>query len=48
MAQNVNKLDPQVIEYLIKNTKTPEEIFGENGILKQLKKALTERILEEN
>lgn len=46
MATEVSKLDPQVIEYFIKQTKTPEDLFGDNGILKQLKKALTERILE--
>jgi hypothetical protein len=46
MAMSANKLDPQIIEYLIKNAKTPEDIFGEDRILKQLKKALTERILE--
>lgn len=46
MAMKTDKLDPQVIEYLLKQTKTPEDIFGDNGLLKQLKKALTERILE--
>ena len=46
MAMKVNELDPQVIEYLFKKMKTPEDIFGDSGLLKQLKKALTERILE--
>lgn len=46
MAMKINPLDPQIVESLLKHTKTPEDIFGDNGILKQLKKALTERILE--
>lgn len=46
MAMKTNPLDPKIVESLLKNTKTPEDIFGDNGILKQLKKALTERILE--
>lgn len=46
MAMKTNPLDPQIVESLLKNSKTPEDIFGDNGILKQLKKALTERILE--
>lgn len=45
MAMKTDKLDPQVVEYLLKQTKNPEDIFGDNGLLKQLKKALTERIL---
>lgn len=46
MAMKRNDLDPQVIEYLLKQTKKPGDIFGEDGLFKQLKKALTERILE--
>lgn len=46
MAMKTDKLDPQVIEYFLKQTKRPEDIFGDDGLLKQLKKALTERILE--
>lgn len=46
MAMKSNDLDPQVIEYLLKQTKKPGDIFGEDGLFKQLKKALTERILE--
>lgn len=46
MAMKIDELDPQVIEYLLKKTKSPRDIFGNDGILKQLKKALTERILE--
>jgi len=46
MAMKADKLDPQVIEYLLNQTKSPEDIFGDDGLLKRLKKALTERILE--
>lgn len=46
MAMKTDKFDPQVIEYLLSKTQSPKDIFGDGGILKQLKKALTERILE--
>jgi len=39
-------VDPAVIDYLFNKLKKPEEIFSDTGIMKQLKKALTERILE--
>lgn len=46
MAIKSNELDPQVVEYLLKKIKTSEDIFGDSGVMKELKKALTERILE--
>jgi len=46
MSMKTDKLDPQVVEYLLNQMKSPKDIFGDDGILKQLKKALTERILE--
>lgn len=46
MAMKSNDLDPQVVEYLLKQIENPKDIFGDGGILKKLKKALTERILE--
>lgn len=46
MAAKTNELDRQVVEYLLKQTENPAELFGESGLLKQLKKALTERVLE--
>ena len=46
MAKKTDNLDPQVVEYLLNQTENPEDLFGDNGLLKQLKKALTERILE--
>lgn len=39
-------IDPTIIDYLFKQLKKPEDIFNNTGIMKQLKKALTERILE--
>lgn len=48
MAAKVNEqgIDPKVIDYLLKQTDNPAELFAENGLLKQLKKAITERILD--
>jgi len=46
MAMQTNELDPQIVEYLLNKIKKPEDLFGDSSILKQLKKALTERILE--
>jgi len=46
MSMKSDKLDPQVVEYLLNKMKSPQDIFGDDGVLKQLKKALTERILE--
>jgi putative transposase len=45
MALKTDELDPQVIEYLLSKTKSGLDLFGEGGLFKQLKKALTERIL---
>ncbi len=38
--------DPKLIDELLKNYKTPEDFYGDGGILKQLKKAMMERVLE--
>lgn len=46
MAMKSNELDPQVIEYFLTKIKTADDIFGDSGVMKALKKALTERILE--
>src|SRR5450432_2199492 len=40
------KLDPKLVDQLLANYKTPEEIAGENGLLKQLTKAVLERALQ--
>ena len=39
-------IDPKLIDQLLANYKTPEEIAGENGLLKQLTKAVLERALQ--
>jgi|GEM_PF-6145483 len=46
MAMKADELDPQVVEFLIKQVKTADDIFGNSGVMMELKKALTERILE--
>jgi putative transposase len=46
MIKKTSGLDPQLIDQLLKDYKSPEDILGEGGILKQLKKALLERALE--
>lgn len=46
MAQKTNKLDPQIVEMLLENTKDPKDLFSDNGLLKQLKTALCQRILD--
>src|SRR3954463_14326666 len=38
-------LDPDVIDKLLAEYKKPEDIIGENGLLKQLTKALLERAM---
>ena len=39
-------IDKSLIDRLLKDYKRPEEIIGENGLLKQLTKAVLERALE--
>ena len=45
MAVKTDKLHPDLIGTLLDGKKTAEDIFGENGLLKQLTKALLERML---
>jgi len=40
------KIPPELIDELLKGYKSPEDITGSDGILKQLTKALLERALE--
>jgi putative transposase len=40
------KLNEELLDELIGKTESPEELFGKEGLLKQLTKGLTERILE--
>ena len=39
-------IDPKIIEQLLIGYKNPEEVLGENGLLKQLTKAVLERALQ--
>jgi putative transposase len=39
-------IDHKLIDNLLKDYKTPEEIFGDNGLLKQLTKAVLERAMQ--
>ncbi|HVF29875.1 MAG TPA: IS256 family transposase, partial [Pyrinomonadaceae bacterium] len=36
----------EILDELIKDYKNPEDLIGENGLLKQLTKALLERAME--
>jgi putative transposase len=40
------EIDKEVIDKLLTNYQKPEDIVGENGLLKQLTKALVERVME--
>ncbi len=46
MAKQTTGLSPEIVEYLVSKVENPADLFGDSGLLKQLKKALTERILE--
>ena len=39
-------ITPQVLDELLKDYKTPDDMLGSNGLLQQLTKALVERALE--
>lgn len=39
-------IDPKLIDNLLADYKKPEDIIGENGLLKQLTKAVLERALQ--
>ena len=42
----MSEINPDLIDELLKDYKKPEDITGENGLLKQLTKAILERALE--
>ena len=42
----MTKIDPKIVEQLLIGYKKPEDIIGENGLLKQLTKAVLERALQ--
>lgn len=39
MAMKTSGLDPQVVECFLKMIKSPEDIFGDSGVMKELKKS---------
>ena len=39
-------IEPKIIDELLKDYETPEDLIGKKGILKQLTKSLLERALE--
>lgn len=45
MSTTVNTIDPKLIDELIKNSKSKDDIFGENGLVKTLIKSIVERSL---
>lgn len=45
MSMKVNTLDPKLVDDLIKNCNSKEDIFGENGLIKSLVKSIVERAL---
>jgi putative transposase len=45
MTKKASLIDPQLIEELAKNCKTQEDLFGKEGLFKELQKALLERML---
>lgn len=46
MAKKLSPFHPQLIDELVKHCKTEDDVFGETGIVKQLTKALLEKMLE--
>lgn len=41
-----SQFSPELLDQLIGDAKTPEDVFGADGLLKNLQKALLERILD--
>ena len=46
MTVEKKALPPELIDRLLANYKKPEDLIGEDGLLKQLTKAVVERALE--
>lgn len=45
MTTNTDKIDTKLIDQLLKDYQSPEDILGENGLLKQFTKAALERAM---
>ena len=46
MTKESNPINTDLIDQLLKDYKSPEDVPGENGLLKQLTKALPERAMQ--
>ncbi len=46
MSRKTELLDPQLIDALMDGKNSPEDLLGPDGLLKQLKKAILERVLD--
>src|ERR1044071_344735 len=46
MTKDSNAINLDLIDQLLANYKSPEDVLGENGLLKQLTKAVLERALK--
>lgn len=44
-GERVDEIKPDLVDELLKGYEKPEDIIGENGLLKRLTKALLERAL---
>ncbi len=43
MTMTVNTIDPKLIDELVKNCKSKDDIFGENGLIKAFVKSVVEK-----
>ncbi len=41
-----DRIDTELVDQLLRNYKKPEDVLGENGLLKQFTKALLERAMQ--
>ncbi len=46
MSKKRSSLDPAIIDALLKDCESPEDIIGEGGLIKQLRQAILERALD--
>lgn len=45
MTTTTDRIDPKLIDQLLKDYQSPEDVLGENGILKQFTRAILERAM---
>ncbi len=46
MKTTTDRIDTELVDQLLRNYQKPEDVLGENGILKQFTKALLERAMQ--